>query len=73
MSYDILRVQTFSDSLEMLSQQMGSKFKNFCRTETATGSKTHRMLSQIEKLNVSQRTNRAETIDNSAVTYGNGS
>lgn len=67
---DVLRIQTFSDSLEMLSQQKGSKFRPFCRTESAVyGTKTHRMLSQIEKLNVSERVNRAETIDNSTVNY----
>ena len=69
MTEDVLRIQTFSDSLEMLSQQKGSKFRSFCRTETATGSKTHRMLSQIESVDVSLRTSRAETIDNTAITY----
>lgn len=67
---DALRIQTFSDNLEMLSQQMGAKLAPFCRTETATpGQKSHRMLSQIEKSTVSERTNRAETIDNSTVSY----
>jgi hypothetical protein len=70
MTIDNLRTQTFSDSLEMLSQQRMSKFRSYCRTDTATpGQKSHRMLSQIEALNVSERTNRAETIDNSAVNY----
>lgn len=69
MTYDVLRMQTFSDSLEMLSQQRGSKFRSFCRTDNAKGSKTHRMLSQIQPVDVSLRTNRAETIDNTAVIF----
>lgn len=66
---DALRVQKYSDSLEMLSQQKVAKLANFCRQETATGSKAFRFLSQIDTVNMGQRTNRAETIDNSAVTY----
>lgn len=69
MTYDVLRMQTFSDSLEMLSQQKGSKFRSFCRTDNASGSKTHRMLSQIQPVDVALRTNRAETIDNTAVVF----
>lgn len=67
---DVLRTETFSNNLEMLSQQMGSKFRPYCRQESATpGQKAHRMLSQIQELNASERTNRAETIDNSTITY----
>lgn len=69
MTYDVLRVQEYNDSLEMLAQQMSSKFRGACRTENASGSKAFRMLSQIEQVTVSERTNRAETIDNTAVNY----
>lgn len=66
---DALRMQTFSNNLEMLLQQKGSKFLNYCRTEKASGAKAHRMLSQISAVSSSERTTRAEVIDNSAVTF----
>lgn len=69
---DTLRVQTFSDNLEMLVQQKGSKFRMHTRMEVgASGSKAHRILNQIDQVNVSERTTRAETIDNSTVLYDN--
>lgn len=69
---DTLRVQTFSDSLEMLLQQKGSKFGSLCRQEIGVaGAKSHRMLNQIDKVNASERTTRAEVIDNTTVLYDN--
>lgn len=66
---DVLRMQTFSNNLEMLLQQRGSKFRSFCRTETAGNTKAHRFLSQIDDVNVSERTTRAEVVDNSTVDF----
>lgn len=67
---DTLRIQTYSNNLEMLLQQRGSKFRNYCRMEMgAAGTKAHRMLSQIEAVTASERTTRAELIDNTTVNY----
>lgn len=67
---DVLYTQTFSDSLEMLSQQKKSKFKQFCYMDNVgAGQEAHRMLSQISETGVSKRTQRAENIDNSTIIY----
>lgn len=66
---EALRQLTYSTNLEMLLQQKGSKFANLCRVDTVSGTKAHRMLSQIDSVEVSERTTRAEVIDNTTVNY----
>lgn len=67
---DALRIQTYSDSLEMLSQQKTPRLAMYCRQEDGTpGQKAHRMLSQIKKTSVSERTTRFEDIDNTLMEY----
>lgn len=65
---DALYVQTYSTNLEMLLQQRGAPFRNYCRKANAAGSKAYRFLSQVSKVNPSRRTGPAEPIDNQAMT-----
>lgn len=45
----VLRTQEYSTNLELLSQQMTPKLANYCRMQSASGSKAFRMLSQMQK------------------------
>ena len=45
----VLRTQEYSTNLELLSQQMQAKLAPYCRTQTASGAKAFRMLSQVQK------------------------
>jgi len=65
---EALRIQTYSTNLELLLQQRGSPFRNYCRKANAAGSKAYRFLSQVAKVNASRRTGPAEPIDNQAMT-----
>lgn len=64
---EALRIQTYSTNLELLLQQRGSPFRNYCRKANAAGSKAYRFLSQVAKVNASRRTGPAEPIDNQAM------
>lgn len=66
---EALRTQQYSTNLEMLLQQKGSKFRNYCRMESAAGSKAYRFLSQLDKVTAQRRTGPAEVIDNQARTF----
>lgn len=64
---EALRVQTYSDNLELLLQQRGSPFRNYCRKANAAGSKSYRFLSQVARVNASRQTSAVEPIDNQAM------
>lgn len=66
---EALRAQTYSTNLELLLQQRGSKFRTYCRTESAAGAKAHRFLSQLDKVTGQRRVGPAEVIDNQATTF----
>lgn len=57
---NVLRTQEYSTNLELLSQQMTPKVAQYCTMQSASGSKAFRMLSQIDKTNVSRRTTSAK-------------
>lgn len=64
---EALRIQTYSTNLELLLQQRGSPFRNFCRKANAAGSKSYRFLSQVGKVAAGRQTGPAEPIDNQAM------
>lgn len=57
---DALRSQEYSTNLELLSQQLGSKFSEACMPDFQTGAKAVRLLSQLDQTEAQERTARAQ-------------
>lgn len=57
---EALRSQQYSTNLNLLSQQLGSKFGQACMPTTITGAKAARLQSQIDKTEATERTTRAQ-------------
>lgn len=66
---EALRVQEYSTNLALLSQQKMPKFASFTQTQSASGNKAFRMLSQIDKTDVVARTTRAQPAINIDVSH----
>tara|TARA_R110000868_G_scaffold267433_1_gene526733 strand:+ start:5982 stop:6872 length:891 start_codon:yes stop_codon:yes gene_type:complete len=66
---DALRIQTYSNSLDTLSQELGAKLSVHSMMETAGGSKSHRMTSQIGVFEASERSARLEDVDETAIPF----
>lgn len=57
---EALRTQEYSTNLALLSQQMLPKLAPYVTTQSASGNKAFRMLSQIDETSVQNRTTRAK-------------
>lgn len=64
---DALRVQKYATNLEMLLQQRGAPFRNYCRTANAAGASAYRYLSQVGRVEYSRQKSVAEPIDNAVM------